>query len=106
MHEMGIASSILEAVEREARLYPGHHPAKVCVRIGDFAGLDAASLEFCFDAIVKDSPAAPLELLIEPSAGDELDIAWIEIDEPSEVACVGQALPPAQASNARPELTL
>ena len=81
MHEMGIASSILEAVQKELVRYPGYRAAKIAVRIGEYAGVDSESLRFCFDAIVKDSPHAPLELGIEALAGDELDLGWIELDE-------------------------
>lgn len=81
MHEMGIASSILDAVRKELLRYPGYRAAKVDVRIGEFAGVDAESVRFCFDAIVKDSPLAPLELGIVACAGDELDLGFIELDE-------------------------
>ncbi len=43
MHEMGIASSILEAAWTESRLYPGNRPAKIGVVIGEFAGVDTES---------------------------------------------------------------
>lgn len=81
MHEMGIASSILEAVRKELLRYPGHRAAKVGVRIGEFAGVDAESLRFCFDAIVKGSPFAPLELSIEARGGEELDLGQMELEE-------------------------
>ena len=81
MHEMGIACSILDAVDRELVRYPGHRAARVGVRIGEFAGVDGESLRFCFDAIVRDSRHAPLELGIEARSGDELDLGWIELDE-------------------------
>jgi hydrogenase nickel incorporation protein HypA/HybF len=81
MHEMGIACSILEAVEKELLRYPGCRATKVGVRIGEFAGVDGDSLRFCFEAMVKDSPQAPLELGIEALSGDELDLGWIELDE-------------------------
>jgi len=81
VHEMGIACSILEAVEKELLRYPGCRATKVGVRIGAFAGVDGESLRFCFEAIVKDSPQAPLELGIEALSGDELDLGWIELDE-------------------------
>ena len=81
MHEMGIASSILEAVQKELRLYPGYRVVKVGLRIGEFAGVDSESLRFCFEAIVKDTPFAPLELAIENSSGDELDFSAMELDE-------------------------
>lgn len=81
MHEMGIASSILEAVQKELLLYPGYRAAKVDVRIGAYAGVDPESLRFCFEAIVKDSPQAPLELGIEQGTGDELDFSRMEFEE-------------------------
>ena len=78
MHEMGIASSILDAVQRELLRYPGYRAAKIEVRIGEFAGVDGESLRFCFDAIVKGSP---LELGIETRGGDELDLGSLELEE-------------------------
>ena len=81
MHEMGIASSILDAVQRELLRYPGYRAAKVDVRIGEFAGVDGESLRFCFDAIVKGSPLAPLDLNIEARGGDELDLGSLELEE-------------------------
>ena len=81
MHEMGIAGSILDAVAKEMERYPGHRAVKVGVRIGEFAGVDSESLRFCFDAVVKGSPVAPLELAIERMAGEELDLGALELEE-------------------------
>jgi Zn finger protein HypA/HybF involved in hydrogenase expression len=77
MHEMGIASSILEAVSKEARLYPGQRAAKVGVLIGEYAGVDTESLRFCFETL-----ADGLELDIAWGAGsEELKLAYIELEE-------------------------
>src|SRR5215472_18691635 len=87
MHEMGIASSILEAVHQELRLYPEHRAVRVGVRIGEFAGVDAASLQFCFEALVKGTELEPLELEIDwrraetGKPGDELDLSYLELDD-------------------------
>ena len=81
MHEMGIASSVLEAVHKELLRYPGQRATKVGLRIGEFAGVDAESLRFCFDVLVKDSAFAPLALEIEAGRGDELDFAYLEVSE-------------------------
>ena len=84
---MGIASSILEAVHKELRSYPGRRATRVGIRIGEFAGVDAESLRFCFDVLVKDSALSPLALEIETrrveegGRGDELDFAYLELDE-------------------------
>jgi hydrogenase nickel incorporation protein HypA/HybF len=81
MHEMGIASSILDAVQKELVRYPGYRAAKVQVRVGQYAGVDAESLRFCFDAIVKGTPFSALELALEARGGDELDLGNLELEE-------------------------
>ncbi len=63
MHEMGIASSILEAAWTESRLYPGNRPAKVGVVIGEFAGVDTESLRFCFETLSR--AALELDITLE-----------------------------------------
>lgn len=114
MHEMGIASSILDGVAAEVRRRPGSRPVKVGVRIGQLAGLDPDALRFAFEALTLDTPLAGLELDIEYRAprsrcrecarefevrnfellcpacgslnaevisGDELEFAYLEVDE-------------------------
>ena len=77
MHEMGIASSIMEAAWTESRLYPGHRAAKVGVVIGEYAGVDTESLRFCFETL-----ASGLELDIAWRIGsDELKLAYLELEE-------------------------
>lgn len=65
MHEVGIASSLLDAIRAEAQRFPGAHIFKVGVRIGEFAGVDPDAVSFCFEALVRDSDLEPLELDIE-----------------------------------------
>ena len=78
MHEMGIANSILEAAFAEARLYPGHRPAKVGVLIGEYAGIDSESLRFCFEALAKEHRVA-LDINWRPGV-DALDLAYLELE--------------------------
>ncbi len=52
MHEMGIASSVLEAVRAEAARQ-GALPCKVGLRVGELAALDEDALRFCFEAITR-----------------------------------------------------
>jgi hydrogenase nickel incorporation protein HypA/HybF len=91
MHEMGIASSVLDAVHKELQRYPGQHATKVGLRIGEFAGVDAESLRFCFDVLVKDSDFAPLTMEIEATGGEELDLAYLEL-ESSETKSAAQGV--------------
>jgi hydrogenase nickel incorporation protein HypA/HybF len=114
MHELGIAASILDSVEKEAKRHPGVHISKVGVKVGELAGVDQDALQFGFEVLVKDTAFEPLTLEVEyiprvqrcpkcehefrmtefdprcPLCGDfgtrcvsgeELDIAYMEVDE-------------------------
>lgn len=65
MHELGIASSVLEAVRTEARARPGARFTKVGIRVGELSGVEPESLSFCFQALVTGTELEPLELAIE-----------------------------------------
>lgn len=88
MHELGIASSILDAVRAESARYPGARVRTVGVRIGEYSGVDTESLRFCFDALVKQDELEPLALDIEycpagnGARADALDLSYLEIEEP------------------------
>ena len=115
MHEVGIAASILESVEAEARRRPGTRFEAVGVRIGELSNVDKDALEFAFEALTRNSPLASLRLEVEwcprrqkclecgeefavreldlrcPACradktscigGTELDVAYLELEEP------------------------
>jgi hydrogenase nickel incorporation protein HypA/HybF len=65
LHELSIATAILERVEQETAKHPGAKATKVGVRIGELAGIDADALSFGFECLVKDSALEPLALEIE-----------------------------------------
>jgi hydrogenase nickel incorporation protein HypA/HybF len=86
MHEMGIASSILDAVQEEMRRYPEHRVThrvtKVGLRIGHFAAVDPESLRFCFEALTKDTEFEAPELDIEWRVdGDQLEFSYLELED-------------------------
>lgn len=114
MHELGIATSILESVQSAARRNPGVRITKVGVKIGELAGVDVDALQFGFECIVKDTEWERLFLDVESIprvqecpkcrhqfrmtdydpqcpqcgefatkcvSGEELDIAYMEVDE-------------------------
>jgi len=81
MHEMGIATSVIEAVRVEAARRPGARVTKVGLRIGEFSGVDRDSLSFCFEALVKDTDLESAVLAIEDAARDELDLTYLEMEE-------------------------
>jgi hydrogenase nickel incorporation protein HypA/HybF len=81
MHEMGIATSVIEAVRVEAARRPGSRVTKVGLRIGEFSGVDRDSLSFCFEALVKDTDLESAVLAIEDATRDELDLTYLELEE-------------------------
>jgi hydrogenase nickel incorporation protein HypA/HybF len=82
MHEVCIAQGILDAVRTETAARQPARAIKVGVRIGEMAGVDPDSLAFCFEVLVKGSDLEPLELAIEPGKLDELEFAYLELEEP------------------------
>lgn len=114
MHELSIASAILDTVRSEAKKRPGVHVTKVGVRIGALSGVEPEALSFGFTALVQGTDLEPLALVVEPvprrqrcptcdltfevtddslacprcahietqfAGGDELDMAYLEIEE-------------------------
>ena len=65
MHELSIASAILDAVRAEAEKRPGAHVTKVGVRIGALSGVEPEALSFGFSILVKGTDLEPLVLEIE-----------------------------------------
>ena len=115
MHELSIANSILDTVRAEAARRPGTRLTKVGLRVGELAGVDPESLDFCFNVLVSGTEFAPLALEIETRprrqhcprcdqafevsdfdiscpecgnletkcvGGDELEVAYLELEEP------------------------
>lgn len=66
MHELGIASAILDAVRNETEKRPGTHVTKVGVRVGALSGVEPEALSFGFSALVQGTTLEPLALEIEP----------------------------------------
>ena len=65
MHELGIASAVLEAVRSEAALHPGARVVKIGLRVGALSGVNADALSFCIEALAKDTDLARAALAIE-----------------------------------------
>src|SRR5271157_1640726 len=65
MHELGIANSVLEAVQAEAARHPGAAVRKVAVTVGERAGVDPDGLAFSFEAITTGTEWQQLVLEIQ-----------------------------------------
>jgi hydrogenase nickel incorporation protein HypA/HybF len=68
MHELGIAHSVIEAVQAEAARHPGAVVRKVAVTVGDLAGIDPQALAFGFEALTAGTEwqSLVLEILTRP----------------------------------------
>jgi hydrogenase nickel incorporation protein HypA/HybF len=64
MHEIGIANSILEAVQTEVGRRPGAIPQKILVRIGELAAVDPDALRFSFEVLIRETSFERLQLEI------------------------------------------
>jgi len=64
MHELGIAQSVLDAVQAEAAKR-NSRPLKVGLRIGELSAIDPDALRFSFDALTVGTNLHSLELEIE-----------------------------------------
>jgi hydrogenase nickel incorporation protein HypA/HybF len=82
MHEIGMATSVLEAVEAETARRPGAVPVKVGLRIGELAGIDPDALYFSFEALVAGTKWRGLALEIQPASRDELELTYLELEVP------------------------
>ncbi|MEZ5400163.1 MAG: hydrogenase maturation nickel metallochaperone HypA [Bryobacteraceae bacterium] len=62
MHELTIATSILEHVESLAALQPGECYAAIHLRIGDVSGIEPEALRFGLALLARERGWPPLEL--------------------------------------------
>lgn len=84
MHEMSIASSVLDTVRLEAVKYADAHVTRVGLRIGEWSGVDTESLRFCFEVLVTGTELEPLDLEIDfCPASPNLDVAYLELEDGS-----------------------
>ena len=115
LHEMSIAESILDAARAELERRPGASLRGLGLRIGELAGVDSDSLNFCIECLIRETALEGLTVHIEhcprrhqcpqcahtfavagfdfecpacgnpatrPVGGDELQLAYLELDEP------------------------
>ena len=81
MHEMGVALEICRIAEQHvgadsARLLTG-----VGLIVGDEAGVERSSLEFCLETLLSQPPFAGAKPVISRSAGDALRVTFLEVDD-------------------------
>lgn len=69
MHEMSIVSGVLDIAENEARAAGARVINSVEIEVGQLAGVEIPSLEFCFEVARRGTLAAGAELVIHEISG-------------------------------------
>jgi hydrogenase nickel incorporation protein HypA/HybF len=64
MHELSIATSIVDAVTESAAAYPGARVKEVRLRVGALASVIEDSLQFCWELATEGTPLAGATLVI------------------------------------------
>jgi hydrogenase nickel incorporation protein HypA/HybF len=64
MHELSIASSIVDAVTESAAAYPGARVKEVRLRVGALASVIEDSLQFCWGITVDGTPLEGAKLVV------------------------------------------
>jgi len=78
MHELALSRAIVDAALRHAE---GRPVEVVHVRVGSMRQAAPASLAFYFEIVAQDTDCAGATLEIETLEGDQLEVAWIEVEE-------------------------
>jgi hydrogenase nickel incorporation protein HypA/HybF len=82
MHELGIASNVLEIIGKAMESRPGARLRRATVRVGDFSGVDPESLQFSLEVLAKDAGFEGAVFLLERSPDDALDLTDLELEVP------------------------
>ena len=80
MHEMSLAMEIGRIAERTLG-DAAPQLVTVAVDVGDAAGVEPASLEFCLEAVFATPPFLGAKPHLVRRAGDVLRVAYLEIDD-------------------------
>jgi hydrogenase nickel incorporation protein HypA/HybF len=78
MHELSIATSIVELASEEAGRQPGRVET-VYLRLGLLSGVVKDALLFSWDLACDQTPIAGAKLAIEDAPGTELELTALEI---------------------------
>ena len=77
---MSIALEIVRIAEEKLG-YQSPQATVVAVEVGDDAGVEPSSLEFCLEAVFATPPFAGAKPAILRCPGDVLRVAYLEIDD-------------------------
>lgn len=83
MHEMSIALDVCRIVEEKVGVASLPELITVALDVGNDAGVEPESLEFCLEVLLKQPPFRRARPLITRVAGDVLRVSYLEVDDGS-----------------------
>jgi hydrogenase nickel incorporation protein HypA/HybF len=81
MHEMGMALEICRIAEERAGPGGAGAVTTIGVEVGDDAGVEISSLEFCLEAVLATAPFMGAKPVITRLPGDALRVSYLEVDD-------------------------
>jgi len=81
VHEMSVALEVCRVAEEQVGRERLADVLTVAVEVGDYAGLEIRSFEFCLETLLASPPFGRARPLIERSRGDELRVCYLEVDD-------------------------
>ena len=83
MHEMGVAMEICRIAEQHVGSDAAPFVTRVAVLLGDDAGVEPTSLEFCLGALLAQPPFGTATAQITRVSGGALRVDYVEVDDDS-----------------------
>lgn len=81
MHEMAVALEICRIAEEQAGAAGAGRVVTVGVEVGDDAGVEISSLEFCLEALLEQPPFHRAKPAFARPPGDVLRVSYLEVDD-------------------------
>lgn len=81
MHELSIAMAVCQMAEDRLGADALPRVTRVGLTVGDDAGVEPSSLEFCLDALLSTPPFAGAKTVITQTGGDALHLEYLEVDD-------------------------
>lgn len=81
MHEMSIALEVCRIAEQQVGSAAAGRVVAVGVDVGDDAGVEVSSLEFCLESLLATPPFAGARPVIHRLPGDLLRVSYLEVDD-------------------------
>lgn len=81
MHEMSIALEVCRIAEQQVGSAAVGRVVAVGVDVGDDAGVEVSSLEFCLESLLSTPPFGSARPVITRLPGDLLRVSYLEVDD-------------------------